>query len=75
MTDAMRLACDRALHEVSIALTNINNCLSILNFEIKNNRPFEDIDQTVTEFAQLQIAQENLLHANVMIKRSLRKKS
>ena len=75
MTDAMRLTCEKAIHEVRIAITEINNCLSILNFEIKHNRPFEDMDQTVTEFAQLQIAQENLLHANVVIKRALRKKS
>lgn len=74
MMDSMRVVCDKALHEINIGKTNIENCIAIQERIAKFSEGKEH-NRAMSELVKLQIALKELENAIENIRRAMMHKS
>lgn len=69
MTDAMKRVCDKALQETAVAIEDMENCIVILDFYIKNEEG-EAQQKALNEKKALESAKAYLERAHTFIVKS-----
>lgn len=70
----MRVVCDKALHEINIGKTHVENCIAIQEKKAQFSEGTE-LKRAMSELVKLQIALKNLENAIENIRRAMMHKS